>query len=372
MSLSAGGSLSDICTLRLDGLSWLHDVTDSPEILVTGGAGYIGSHTLVELVTAGYRPVVLDNFSNAVIDSVRRVEAICAARVPVFEGDIGSVADLERVFAATTPAAVLHFAGLKAVGESAEEPIRYYAVNVGGTITLLAAMRRFGCRRLVFSSSATVYGDAGLRPVTETEPLRPANPYGHCKAMIEQIIADEGAADPGFRSVSLRYFNPVGAHESGLIGEDPRQRPNNLMPFVAQVAVGRREKLQIFGADYPTTDGTGIRDYIHVTDLARGHVAALAAMERLEGVRAINLGTGRGYSVMEMLRAFEIASGREIPYEIVGRRSGDVAAYIADTQLATQLLNWRAELGADRMCADTWRWQSTNPNGYISTDNTPA
>lgn len=335
-------------------------------VLVTGGAGYIGSHTLLALIDAGYTPTVLDNFSNAQPECLRRVEQLAGQAIPLIEGDVRSDADLQEAFSRCQPRAVVHFAGLKAVGESATAPLDYYATNVGGSIAVLRNMRAFDCRRLIFSSSATVYGAPQSVPVAEDAPLQPASPYGQCKAMIEQIIRDEAQADPDFRAISLRYFNPVGAHPSGCIGEDPHDTPNNLLPFIAQVAVRRRPQLLVFGQDYPTPDGTGIRDYIHVMDLARGHVAALAALAALPGAQAINLGTGRGYSVLQMRSFFAAASGRDIPYQVVERRAGDVAEYFADTRKATALLGWQAQFDAAAMCADGWRWQQANPYGYAT------
>ena len=334
-----------------------------PSILVTGGAGYIGSHTVVELLAAGHEVTVVDNFcdsSPAVPERIARI----AGRAPVWvRADVRDRNALETVFEADGFDAVIHFAGLKAVGESVAEPLRYYDNNVGGAIVLLEAMARHGVKTLVFSSSATVYGDSASVPIREDAPLAPANPYGRSKLMVEGILREMAAADPAWRVAMLRYFNPVGAHESGLIGEDPGGVPNNLMPFISQVAAGRRECLSVWGDDYPTPDGTGVRDYIHVTDIASGHLAALECMPAA-GVLTVNLGTGRGYSVLEMLRAFERVSGRPVPYRIAARRPGDVAVCYADPALAAERLGWRAQLDIDRMCADTWRWQSLNPQGY--------
>ena len=335
-------------------------------ILVTGGAGYIGSHTCVELLQAGEQVIVLDNFSNSSPEAVRRVGAI-AGRAPLcVEGDIRDAACLARLFSDHDIEAVIHFAGLKAVGESVAKPLLYYDNNVVGTIRLLEAMRAAGVRNLVFSSSATVYGDPQRLPLTEDHPLSATNPYGQSKLMIEEILRDVARGEAGWRIALLRYFNPVGAHASGTIGEDPQGIPNNLMPFVAQVAVGAREQLSVFGGDYPTPDGTGVRDYIHVVDLAIGHLRALDRIRAHEGLFAVNLGTGIGYSVLDMVRAFEAASGRKVSYRIVDRRPGDIASCYADPSLARALLGWRAERGIEQMCADAWRWQSANPRGFRS------
>ncbi len=335
------------------------------EILVTGGAGYIGSHTCVELIKAGMQPVVLDNLSNSKAEALRRVERITGQSLTFYRADIRDKAALKAILARHSVSAVVHFAGLKAVGESVAQPLRYYDNNVAGTITLCEAMAEAGVKRIVFSSSATVYGEAQALPIREDFPVgATTNPYGRSKFMIEEILRDLQRADPEWRIALLRYFNPVGAHESGLIGEDPNDVPNNLMPYIAQVAVGRRPYLNVFGDDYPTPDGTGVRDYIHVVDLALGHVAALRYLDGHAGVVTVNLGTGRGHSVLEMVRAFERASGREIPYRIAPRRPGDVASCYADPSLAERLFGWRAERGIEAMCADTWRWQSQNPQGY--------
>lgn len=342
-------------------------------ILVTGGAGYIGSHTCVELLAAGHEVVVVDNLDNASEEALVRVRELAGLtaddrRLVFHRVDCCDAPALAQVFAdgpADRPiAAVIHFAGLKAVGESTQVPLRYYRNNLIATLNLLDQMAAQGCRRLVFSSSATVYGDPDTVPITEDAPLRTTNPYGRTKLVIEDMLRDLCVAQDDWQVVLLRYFNPVGAHPSGRIGEDPQGIPNNLMPFIAQVAVGRREQLQVFGDDWPTPDGTGVRDYIHVVDLARGHVAALDHIAAIKGCRAINLGTGCGRSVLEMLRAFECASGKSVPYVIVDRRPGDVAACWADPSTAARELGWRAELGIDAMCADTWRWQQTNPQGY--------
>ncbi|HYF58026.1 MAG TPA: UDP-glucose 4-epimerase GalE [Burkholderiaceae bacterium] len=333
-------------------------------ILVTGGAGYIGSHTVVELLQAGHEVVVLDNLANASPEALRRVEAITGRPAPLVVGDLRDEALLSRLLAEHRFDATIHFAGLKAVGESVAKPLEYYDCNVAGTVTLLRCLDAAGVRRLVFSSSATVYGDPSSVPIREDAATGPTNPYGRTKWMIEFILQDLAAADPRWSVGNLRYFNPVGAHPSGRIGEDPQGVPNNLMPFVAQVAVGRREKLSVFGGDWPTPDGTGVRDYIHVVDLAQGHLAALRRCERESGYWTVNLGTGTGYSVLDMVRAFERASGRPVPYEIVARRPGDIASCYADPAQAERLLGWRARLGIDEMCADGWRWQSGNPQGY--------
>ena len=333
-------------------------------ILLTGGAGYIGSHTGVSLLDAGHEIVVLDNLCNSSHRAIDRVARICGKAPTFVEGDVRDAALLDRLFAERPIRAVMHFAGLKAVGESVERPLEYYDNNVRGTLELLAAMRRAGVRTIVFSSSATVYGDPASVPIREDFPRSATNPYGRSKLMIEEILADLHRAEAGWNIARLRYFNPVGAHASGLIGEDPQGIPNNLMPFVAQVAIGRRERLAVFGDDYATPDGTGVRDYIHVVDLAEGHVAALDWLEREGGMLTVNLGTGQGYSVLDMVRAFERASGRAVPYRIVARRPGDIAACWADPSLARRLLGWEAKRGIDAMCADTWRWQTMNPEGY--------
>ncbi|AHF01126.1 UDP-glucose 4-epimerase [Thiomicrospira aerophila AL3] len=355
-------------------------------ILVTGGAGYIGSHTCVELLAAGYDLVVLDNLSNSSIASLERVAGIVNVECSIFnedsrlrgnderltfiQGDIRDSELLRSVFERFEIEAVIHFAGLKAVGESVAMPLRYYNNNVSGSVALFGVMAEFDCKRVVFSSSATVYGDPASVPIKEGFPLSTTNPYGASKLMVENILRDVYASDntaTGTRAWSiglLRYFNPVGAHESGLIGEDPNGIPNNLMPFVSQVAVGLREKLSVFGGDYDTVDGTGVRDYIHVVDLAKGHVAALRKLMQSSGLLTVNLGTGRGYSVLEMVSAFERVSGKAVPYEIVARRPGDVAQCYADPSYAFEVLGWKAEFGIERMCEDAWRWQSKNPRGY--------
>ena len=333
-------------------------------ILLTGGAGYIGSHTYVALFEAGYTPVVLDNFANSHPEVLNRLERITGQPVICERGDVQDRPFVEAVLKRHDIVGVMHFAGDKAVGESVAKPLKYYRNNLGGAISLLEAMESVGCEVLVFSSSATVYGDPVRVPITEDFARSHTNPYGHTKLVIEDILSAQGVARPELKVATLRYFNPVGAHASSLIGEDPSGIPNNLMPYITQVAVGQRARLQVFGSDYPTPDGTGVRDYIHVCDLAEGHVAALRALlERGQSV-TVNLGTGRGYSVLEVVRAFEAASGRPVPYELVARRPGDVAQCYADPSRARALLGWRATRGLDRMCADAWRWQSANPNGY--------
>lgn len=335
----------------------------SAKILVTGGAGYIGSHTCLELLAAGYEVVVYDNFSNSNPESLDRVARIGGRQPTVVQGDVRDKALLEQTLRQHQCTSVIHFAGLKAVGESVEKPLEYYDHNVIGTHRLLQAMLATGVRSLVFSSSATVYGDPQRLPLTEDHPLSATNPYGRTKLMIEDMLRDLFQSAPDWRIAILRYFNPVGAHESGLIGEDPRGIPNNLMPFVAQVAVGRREKLNVWGNDYPTPDGTGVRDYIHVVDLAAGH---LRALERLlePGCMAVNIGTGRGYSVLEVIKAFEEASGRTIPVNMAARRAGDIASCYADPGFAEKSLGWRATRDIQTMCQDHWRWQVNNPEGY--------
>ena len=333
-------------------------------VLVTGGAGYIGSHACVELLEAGHSVTVVDNLCNSKEESLRRVREITGRDLDLVRADLRDGAALDALLEGRRFDAVIHFAGLKAVGESVQRPIDYYENNVGGTLSLCRALTKAGVRNLVFSSSATVYGDPASVPIREDFPLAATNPYGRSKRFIEEILKDLHVADPTWNLVLLRYFNPVGAHPSGRIGEDPGGIPNNLMPFVAQVAVGKLPRLRVFGDDYPTPDGTGVRDYIHVVDLARGHLAALEKLREAPGVVVYNLGTGRGYSVLEMVAAFERASGRPIPYEIVARRPGDIATCYADPTLAREELGWQAELGIDAMVTDTWRWQSRNPNGY--------
>ncbi|MFP5346048.1 MAG: UDP-glucose 4-epimerase GalE [Actinomycetes bacterium] len=333
-------------------------------ILVTGGAGYIGSHTVLRLLEEGHDVTVVDNLSNSSPESLRRVGELTGRKVDLRVVDLLDYPALDQVVVETRPEAVVHFAGLKAVGESVEQPVRYYRNNVGGTLELLRAMDSHDCRTIVFSSSATVYGEPKTVPIREDFPLGATNPYGSSKLMVEQVLRDTAAADDRWRVALLRYFNPVGAHESGRIGEDPTGIPNNLMPYVAQVAVGRLERLTVHGDDYPTPDGTGVRDYIHVLDLADGHLAALHALGDRTGCHAWNLGTGRGSSVLDVVRAFSEASGREVPYVVSQRRSGDVAASYADPSLANAELGWRAERDLATMCADAWRWQSQNPRGY--------
>lgn len=335
-------------------------------ILLTGSTGYVGSHTAVELIGAGYETVLLDNLVNSSPTVVDRIATITGTRPVFVEGDVRDRATVDRVFAAHPIDAVVHFAGLKAVAESVVHPLDYYANNVGGTMTLLEGMEARGVRRLVFSSSATVYDPASAMPLSESSPIGPVNPYGESKRMVERILADLARSDKRWQVLALRYFNPVGAHPSGLIGEDPRGTPNNLMPIVARVAVGTLPRLAVFGGDYPTADGTGVRDYVHVSDLAAGHVAALAKLldDTPAGPFAVNLGTGRGHSVLEVVRAFETASGRPVPYDVVPRRAGDVPVSCADASLAAACLGWRAARGLGAMCADAWRWQVANPRGY--------
>ena len=335
-------------------------------VLLTGATGYIGSHTCVEVMAAGWTPVIVDNLCNSSPVVLDRIEQITGTRPAFVNADVRDRDALDRVFRQYAIDAVVHFAGLKAVGESVNDPLRYYENNVVGTTVLLDAMNRHGVQQIVFSSSATVYGMTEKMPLTEESPLEPVNPYGRSKLVVEQILRDLAAADPAWRVMLLRYFNPVGAHASGLIGEDPIGVPNNLMPFVAQVAVGRQPRLRIYGNDYPTADGTGVRDYIHVVDLAHGHVAALAKLRRGDAPREsiVNLGTGRGYTVLEVVRSFEAASGRSVPFEIVERRPGDVAICYADASRARTMLGWEARRPLDAMCADSWRWQSANPNGF--------
>lgn len=326
-------------------------------ILVTGGTGYIGSHTVVELLAAGKQVLIFDNLSNSKRSVLDRIEQIAGQRPDFVEGDIRDRAALQRVFAQNTIEAVVHFAGLKAVGESVAQPLRYYDNNFCGSVALFETMAAAGVKQLVFSSSATVYGDPATVPIREDAPLSATNPYGRSKLMIEDMLRDTHRADAEWRIALLRYFNPVGAHASGIIGEDPNGLPNNLLPYVAQVAVGKLKELSVFGSDYPTPDGTGVRDYIHVVDLARGHLAALNAIAGKPGLITTNLGTGQGYSVLEMVRAFERASGRPVPYKQIARRPGDIATCYADPAHARQTLGWQAEFGVDAMCRDAWRWQ---------------
>ncbi len=334
-------------------------------ILVTGGSGFIGSHTVVELLEAGRDVVVVDNLSNSSLTSLKRVEEITGKPVVFYRADIRDREALEEVFAKETIESCIHFAGLKAVGESVEKPWEYYDNNITGTLTLVDVMRKHGVKNIIFSSSSTVYGDPDSIPVTEESPLKKCtNPYGSTKFMLEQILTDIQTADPEWNVVLLRYFNPIGAHKSGRIGESPNGIPNNLMPYITQVAVGKRERLGIFGDDYDTPDGTGVRDYIHVVDLARGHVMALKKIEEKAGLCIYNLGTGQGYSVLDVVKSFEEASGVKIPYEILPRRAGDIAANYADASKALRELGWKAEYTLKDMCADSWNWQKNNPNGY--------
>lgn len=333
-------------------------------ILVTGGAGYIGSHTVVELLNVNSNVVILDNLSNSSIEALNRVEQITGKSVTFYQGDVLNKALLQKIFTDHRIEAVIHFAGLKAVGESVAQPLRYYENNVTGTLVLCQVMAEFGVKRLVFSSSATVYGDPASLPITEDFPTGATNPYGQSKLMVEEILADLYHSDPSWNIARLRYFNPVGAHASGLIGEDPNDIPNNLMPFIAQVAVGKREKLSIFGNDYPTHDGTGVRDYIHVVDLAIGHLKALEKLATQPGLVTYNLGTGQGYSVLDMVKAFEKACGKSIAYQISPRRPGDIAACYADPSHASTDLKWQASHSLEDMANSSWHWQSSNPNGY--------
>jgi UDP-glucose 4-epimerase len=339
---------------------------NTPTILLTGAAGYIGSHTWLALLAAGFRVVGMDNFSNSSPAVLDRLQTI-SGREPVFEqADVCQPDALDAVFRRHAIDAVVHFAAFKAVGESTQKPLDYYANNIGGLLTLCQAMARHGCKKLVFSSSATVYGRPDELPITEDARLSSTNPYGATKLMGENMLRDIIQADPAWAVALLRYFNPVGAHESGLIGEDPRDTPNNLMPYITQVAVKKRDRLQVFGNDYDTHDGTGVRDYIHVLDLAEGHVSALRYLLDGKGSLTVNLGTGQGYSVLDLVRAFEKASGQTIAHQVVARRPGDVDACYADPSRAKALLGWQATRGLDAMCADSWRWQSNNPNGYTS------
>ncbi|MBY7767131.1 UDP-glucose 4-epimerase GalE [Vibrio fluvialis] len=335
------------------------------DVLITGGMGYIGSHTCVQMIAAGMTPIMVDNLCNAKAEVLNRIEALTGVRPAFYQGDIRDEAFLDSVFAKHDVQAVIHFAGLKAVGESVSKPIEYYDNNVNGTLVLVRSMRKAGVKSLVFSSSATVYGDPQIVPITETSPTgATTNPYGRSKYIVEQCLADLVVAEPEWSITLLRYFNPVGAHPSGTMGEDPQGIPNNLMPFIAQVAVGRREKLAVFGNDYATPDGTGVRDYIHVMDLADGHIAALQAVGTQAGLHIYNLGTGKGSSVLDMINAFSQACGKAVPYEICPRRPGDIAECWASTEKAQRELGWQAKLSLADMTADTWRWQSNNPQGY--------
>ncbi len=335
------------------------------KILVTGGAGFIGSHTVVELQNSGYDVVVLDNLSNSSEKSLERVAKITGKEVPFYKADIRDREALEKIFSKEEIGAVIHFAGLKAVGESVEKPWEYYDNNITGTLTLVDVMRKHGCKNIIFSSSATVYGNPAFIPITEECPKgQCTNPYGWTKSMLEQILSDIQKADNEWNVILLRYFNPIGAHKSGTIGENPSGIPNNLMPFITQVAVGKRDHLNVFGNDYDTHDGTGVRDYIHVVDLAIGHVKALGKIEEKAGLKIYNLGTGHGYSVLDIVKNFEEANGVKIPYEIQARRPGDIAACYADASLAKKELGWEAQYGIREMCEDSWRWQKNNPEGY--------
>ena len=333
-------------------------------ILVTGGAGYIGSHTTLELIKAGFEVVIVDNLSNSKEESLKRVSELARKSVDFFKSDLLDIDALKSIFSKYTIDAVIHFAGLKSVGESVSIPLHYYHNNITGTLMLLEAMKDANVKNIVFSSSATVYGDPERIPIIEGDKLGPTNPYGRTKYMIEEIMKDLYISDKSWNIILLRYFNPVGADKSGRIGEDPNGIPNNLMPFVSQVAVGKLKELSIFGNDYPTPDGTGVRDYIHVVDLAIGHIKALDKLRENPGVAIYNLGTGQGYSVLDMVKAFEKASGRKVPYKFTGRRPGDIAICYADPSKALKDLGWKAELGLEKMCEDSWRWQSMNPHGY--------
>ena len=334
-------------------------------VLVTGGAGFIGSHTCVELLESGFDVVVCDNLSNASEEALKRVEKITGKTVKFYKTDIRDREGLDTIFEKENIDSVIHFAGLKAVGESVEKPLLYYDNNIHGTLVLCEAMKKVGCKSIVFSSSATVYGDPHTVPIKEDFPLHATNPYGRTKLMIEEILQDLCVSDPEWKVILLRYFNPIGAHESGLIGEDPKGIPNNLVPYVAQVAIGKHEFVRVFGNDYNTPDGTGVRDYIHVVDLAKGHVCALHKIEASDpGVLIYNLGTGIGYSVLDVVKAYGKACGKELPYKILDRRPGDIATCYADPAKAKAELGWEAQFGIERMCADSWKWQSTNPEGY--------
>lgn len=333
-------------------------------VLLTGGAGYIGSHVAVELLNLGFRVAVIDNLTNSSEESLKRVEKIAGKKIDFYNADLRNKSEIDKIFDKNKFDSVIHFAALKAVGESVAKPLLYYENNIFGTLVLLGVMQKHGVKNLVYSSSATVYGDPHKVPITEDFPIKPTNPYGYTKSMTEQILRDLFVADKSPNTMLLRYFNPVGAHKSGLIGEDPGGVPNNLVPYIAQVAVGKLDKLKIFGNDYDTPDGTGVRDYIHVTDLAIGHIKALQKLDKSPGIFTYNLGTGRGYSVLEVIGAFEKASGVKIKYEIVARRPGDIASCYADPSLANKELGWSAQREITEMCEDVWRWQSNNPNGY--------
>ena len=339
-------------------------MTSKGTILVTGGAGFIGSHTCVELLNSGYDVVAIDNLVNSKRESIARVEKITGKKVAFYEADVRDEAVVNTIFDKHPITGAIHFAALKAVGESVAKPLEYYRNNMDGLLVLLDVMRARNVKQFVFSSSATVYGVPKSSPIDESFPLSATNPYGQSKLIAEQILRDLEISDPSWRIATLRYFNPVGAHESGLIGEDPGGVPNNLMPYVAQVAVGKLEKLRVFGGDYDTPDGTGVRDYIHVVDLARGHIAALDALVKHDASFVVNLGTGQGYSVIDVVKAFEKASGKPVPYEIVARRPGDVAQCFANPAKALEVIGWQAQYGIERMCADHWRWQAQNPRGF--------
>lgn len=335
------------------------------QILVTGGAGYIGSHTCVELLNAGYDVIVVDNLYNSNQKAIDRIEQITQKKVKFYKEDILDKEALKKIFSENQIDAVIHFAGLKAVGESVQKPVEYYTVNIAGTLNLIDVMRTYGCKNIIFSSSATVYGEPAQIPITEACPKGTCtNPYGWTKWMLEQILTDVHTSDPEWNVILLRYFNPIGAHESGLIGEDPKGIPNNLLPYVAQVVIGKLKCVGVFGNDYDTPDGTGVRDYIHVVDLAKGHVKALDKIKEKAGCKVYNLGTGKGYSVLDVIHAFSKACGHDIPYEIKPRRAGDIATCYSKCDLAREELGWQAEYDLDAMCASSWKWQTMNPNGY--------
>lgn len=335
------------------------------QILVTGGAGYIGSHTCVELLNAGYDVIVVDNLYNSNQKAIDRIEQITQKKVKFYKEDILDKEALKKIFSENQIDAVIHFAGLKAVGESVQKPVEYYTVNIAGTLNLIDVMRTYGCKNIIFSSSATVYGEPAQIPITEACPKGTCtNPYGWTKWMLEQILTDVHTSDPEWNVILLRYFNPIGAHETGLIGEDPKGIPNNLLPYVAQVAIGKLKCVGVFGNDYDTPDGTGVRDYIHVVDLAKGHVKALDRIKEKAGCKVYNLGTGKGYSVLDVIHAFSKACGHDIPYEIKPRRAGDIATCYSKCDLAREELGWQAEYDLDAMCASSWKWQTMNPNGY--------
>jgi len=333
-------------------------------ILITGGLGYIGSHTSIELIEAGYKIVIIDNLSNSSIESLRRMKKLVKYNIPFYNIDIRDKDKLDQVFRENKIDGVIHFAGLKSVNESIIKPFEYYDNNVNGTLALIQVMKSNNCKKFVFSSSATVYGKPSSLPITENSPLSATNPYGRSKLVIEEILQDVFRSDHNWRIAILRYFNPVGAHKSSVIGENPNGIPNNLMPYIAQVAVGKLKILKVFGGDYETPDGTGIRDYIHITDLAKGHIKALNVLVRKPQILIANLGTGTGYSVLEMIKAFEVASGCQIPYEIIGRRPGDIAECYSDVTFAKKSMDWEAYLSLSEMCEDTWKWQSLNPSGF--------